>query len=196
MEQLIILVLIGLVSFINWLIKKSGEARAAKKLKEIQDRGGASYQVPDQRDQQNRPVADESADAMRKFMEALGLPADQEQAPPPIPERRITLDPEVFAPQPPPPRPVVRREPEPVFTPPPIPDFIPPIPTVPVISVPEWREEGPAVTAPVHSWDEPAEEKRAPSRAAEFLSSRGRLRDAIVIAEVLGPPRALRPLEQ
>lgn len=190
MEQLIILVLIGLVSFINWLIKKSGEARAAKRLKDLQDRGGESYQVPAPRQQQpqNRPVADESAEAMRKFMEALGIPADQEQAPPPIPERRITLDPEVFAPQPPPP-PVVRQRPEPVFTPPPLPDF------VPAISVPEWREEGPAVATPIHSWNEPAAEKPRPNRAAELFSSRGGLRDAIIVSEVLGPPRALRPHE-
>ncbi len=81
------------------LIKKSGEARAAKKLKDLQDRGGESYQVTAPSREQNRPVADEGAETMRKFMEALGLPADQEQAPPPIPERRITLDPEVFSPR-------------------------------------------------------------------------------------------------
>jgi hypothetical protein len=189
MEQLVILVLIGLVSFINWLVKKSGEARAAKKLKDLQDRGGESYQAPaPTQQQQNRPVADESAETMRKFMEALGIPADQEQAPPPIPERRITLDPEVFAPQPPPP-PVVRKRPEPIYTPPPVPAF------VPTISVPEWREEGPSTAAPAHSWNEPSEEKPKPNRATELFSSRGGLRDAIIVSEVLGRPRALRPHE-
>ena len=184
MEQLIILVLIAAVSFINWLIKKSGEARAAKKLKDLQDRGGESYQVTAPSREQGRPVADEGAEAMRKFMEALGLPADQEQAPPPIPERRITLDPEVFSPPP-----IIERRPEPIFTPPPLPDF------VPTISVPEWREEGPALSAPIHSWNEPVEEKPKPSRAAELLTSRGGLRDAIILSEILGQPRALRPHE-
>jgi hypothetical protein len=166
MEQLIILVLIAAVSFINWLIKKSGEARAAKKLKDLQDRGGESYQVTAPSREQGRPVADEGAEAMRKFMEALGLPADQEQAPP-----------------------IIERRPEPIFTPPPLPDF------VPTISVPEWREEGPALSAPIHSWNEPVEEKPKPSRAAELLTSRGGLRDAIILSEILGQPRALRPHE-
>ena len=46
MEQLVILLLIALISFINWLVKKSAERREARKREKAADQGVESLPRP------------------------------------------------------------------------------------------------------------------------------------------------------
>ena len=75
MEQLVILLLIALISFINWLVKKSAERREARKREKAADQGVESLPRP------SAPPALPEAEpeiSMRRLREALGLPRDVE----------------------------------------------------------------------------------------------------------------------
>jgi hypothetical protein len=156
MEQLVLLVIIGLISLINWLMQRSAQMREKRKLERggLDGQVGPSIEVPEPA---GRPEEDPD-ESMRRLMEALGIPSVEEE-----PE-----------PAPPPPLPQVRRGevPQPVFTPPP-----------PVVTVPRARVR-PGLAAVV--------EQREPTRFRKLLSSKGGLRDAVVLSEILGPPRSLR----
>ena len=80
MEQLVILLLIALISIINWIIQKSKEAREKRKLEKRADATGEPVAK-----HEPAPDATGTETAMRRLREALGLPED---APPPaIPKR-------------------------------------------------------------------------------------------------------------
>lgn len=122
MDQVVILVIIALISFVNWLMQRSAELREKKKRERQAD--GTPETSPYREHPEDveaplpsRPVTDPGAE-MRKLMEALGLPVE-DVAPPVVIER-----------PPPLPEPVVPR-----FTPRPTsrPDFASAKPAPPVI---------------------------------------------------------------
>ena len=89
-SNFVIILLIALISIINWLVQKSKERREARKLEKRADSTGESAKV-----EQAEPPATEAEIAMRRLREALGLP--EEAAPPALPKR---------VEQPPPERPI------------------------------------------------------------------------------------------
>ncbi len=138
---------------------------------------------------------------VRKFLEALGAPAG---TPPPPPVRPRSVVPRAAPapparPQPRPARapkvrrswaqplpPVVTRPPEPAPPQPVTPPPLPPTPLdVPVTSLPPIT----ARPGPILSPGAPGGSVRG------MLRRRGSLRQAVVLREVLGPPRGLLPLD-
>ena len=75
MEQLVIILLIALISIINWIIQKSKETREKRKLEKRADATGEPVAK-----HEPAPDATGTETAMRRLREALGLP---EEAPPP-----------------------------------------------------------------------------------------------------------------
>ncbi len=176
MEQLVILLLIALISFINWLVKKSAERREARKREKAADQGVENVPRPSAAP----PVAEAEPEiSMRRLREALGLPKDVE--PPPVPKRAA----EIEKPVPPPlpsPRPVPAK---------------PVIPHVPVVRAQAEPSQGEYrfIEMP-RGFMRPAERHievaARESRIRELLGSSGGLRDAVVLTEILGPPKGLR----
>ncbi len=80
MEQLVILLLIALISIINWIIQKSKERREKRKLEKRADATGEPVAK-----HEPAPDATGTETAMRRLREALGLP---EEAPPPVIPKR------------------------------------------------------------------------------------------------------------
>jgi len=176
MEQLVFILLIALVSFIHWIFQQSAKLREKQRAERRRSERMTEELRPVQPVSQRPVVADDPNEGMRKLMEALGLPQD---APPPMPARRA----------------------EPALPPPALPVFLPP-PTVkpkvsrpaPVPEVVSSPGEGPS-GPPLHSWKVPASVAvAAPSRrpARNLLKSPGGLREAMVLSEILGPPKALQ----
>ncbi len=160
MEQLILILIIALISFINWVIKKSAELREKRKLERQSFDGGETLQ------RTNEPVPAEAQpadpdDSMRRLMEALGLP--QEEAPPVIPRGEVA----------PPPIPELPR-----FVEPPV------IAARPAVVVPPVRQ---------HRFATPTPPKRKLSPLRELLSSPDGLKKAVMLSEILGQPKSLRP---
>lgn len=160
MEQFVILVVIALISFINWIIQRSAELREKKKLeqKNLGIPEGNPYQQAEAPEPLPAPANREPADPaaeMRKLMEALGIPLE-DPAPP-----------------------VVTRQQPPVEP--------PPLPAAPPQPVPAPRR----LPLPPQSTTSSTPPRQGPLAAA--LRSRTSLRNAIVLREILGPPRALAP---
>ncbi len=192
MEQLVILLLIALISIINWIIQKSKEAREKRKLEKRADATGEPVAK-----HEAAPDATGTETAMRRLREALGLPED---APPPaIPKR---AEPKIGEPERVAPKRVEPKKGERPFSPPlPSPERLAP----PPLPQPERR---PVVlhVSPARRWEEHRraeflhrigkplvpEAPEHPPRIRELLQSQGGLRDAVVLSEILGPPKSLR----
>ena len=111
MEQLVILLLIALISLINWLVKKSAALREARKLEEKMAKTGESPRAAPP----PKLEPPEFEPSFRRLKEALGLP--DEALPPALPRRtQEKIAPAPALPEPPPlpevrpvvlPRPVV-----------------------------------------------------------------------------------------
>ena len=180
-HQLIVFIVVGVIAFFNWLIRK-GNAK-----------GGTGRELPPfprgQIPRQTQTTQSEE-ERLRKFMEALGVPNVSE------PPKKIARPPQI--PQQPRIQPPYRKEfPKPVVpkvsTPPPAPL---PVPQVVEPQPPVW--ETPASATP----DIPVVEIAGPvsterSNAADFrslLRSPSSLRTAIILKEILGPPKSLQTL--
>ena len=174
--QVVALVIAGIIALINWLTKK-GET-------------GAATPTPQARPPQNE--ADAEAERMRKFMEALGLPAEAPKpirrpvaqrakpVPPPLPRARpLSLD-EAPAPS----LPVEQLHVAELRTPE-VPDFhttsseISAIPT----------ERVPAVALDPYA---AGQKQGTVEELRRLLRSPGEIRSAILLREILGPPRGLQ----
>ena len=187
MEQLVLLLIIGLISLINWLMQRSAEMREKRKLEKARQEQGGEPVVMARRDQgpsveEPDGPAEDPSEAMRKLMEALGVPMEEapppRREPPPLPQAQKTPQPPVLLPEEPA---FVPPSPDPVFEPP----NKPPAPLVPGEAVSVARSvRRPKKVA--------VAEVQKPSRLRELLSSQSGLRDAVVLAEILGPPRSLR----
>ena len=75
MEQLVILLLIALISIINWIIQKSKERREKRKLEKRADATGEPVAK-----HEPAPDATGTETAMRRLREALGLPEEASTA--------------------------------------------------------------------------------------------------------------------
>jgi hypothetical protein len=192
MEQLVILLLIALISIINWIIQKSKERREKRKLEKRADATGEPVAKGEP-----APDATGTETAMRRLREALGLP---DEAPPPVIPKRAEpkrVEAERIEPK----RMEPKRGERPVSVPAPSPDRVvpPPLPQPerrPIVvhtpPVPRWqahRRSG--VLHKIAKPPLPEVSKQSP-RIRELLQSQGGLRDAVVLSEILGPPKSLR----
>lgn len=161
MEQLVIIAIVGIISLVNWLMKRSAEVREERRL-ERQRQGipeGDPFHPTASAEQDPvppSPSAKTSPD-MRRLMEALGLPQDDED---------LIVQEEV---------PVVRPRATP--PPPPLPVFQP----APKLELRNERSRNPDVALP---------QREAVSPLSLALHSQSGLRQAIVLREILGPPKA------
>jgi hypothetical protein len=192
MEQLVIILLIALISIINWIIQKSKERREKQKLEKRADATGEPVAK-----HEPAPEATETETAMRRLREALGLP---DEAPPPVRPRRAEpkraeaerIEPKRAEPK--------KRIERPVSPPPRSPDRLvpPPLPQAErrpaVVHVRPVRWEQHRRFEPLHKIAKPSlpEVPKQPPRIRELLQSQGGLRDAVVLSEILGPPKSLR----
>lgn len=178
MEQLVLLLIIGLISLVNWVMQKAAEKREQAKLERAGKReGGRSiYTQPVPRPEVARRPQAPGQDPFKELMDALGLPSDQ---PPPVVGRR--------------------PEPEEEFAsleesaPPPVP------PQVAPVQVRRWQP--PTIRRPDEKTVRLAsafgklEEKPAAvyrgSKVRDLLANRDSQRQAVILAEILGTPRGL-----
>ncbi|MFA7343226.1 MAG: hypothetical protein WC003_02875 [Terrimicrobiaceae bacterium] len=159
MEQVVIIAIIGLISLVNWLMKTSAQIREERKKESRRlgiPEGDPYHQGPGQKEPAPDlpPPPGPPSDDLRRLMEALGIPADDEALPPEPPARDPgpVAAPPLPAFQPPPPRPNPRAE-----------------------KIPAARPS--AVPVPV-------------SPLAASLRSQVGIRQAIILREILGPPKA------
>ena len=171
--QVVALVIAGIIALINWLTKKNESAAAPP--------------VPP------KTGADAEAERMRKFMEALGLPADQapkpvrrpsapraKAAPPPLPRARPRSLDEAPAPS----LPVEQLHVAELRTPE-LPEFH--TTSSEVSAIPTER----ALVAPLDPYA--ASQRQAPiDELRRLLRSKNEIRSAILLREILGPPRGLQ----
>lgn len=183
MEQLVILIIIGLISLVNWVMQKAAEKREAAEVKRTARREvkrEARRNVYTQGGPAPAPTvrrAPAERDPFKDLMDALGLPSDQ-LPPPPVAAGEVFPE-EEFA---------SMEEP----TPPPVPE--------PVASKqPRWQ--APSVRRPDEKTarlasafaavgEKPASTYRG-SNLRDLLTGRDSQRKAVVLAEILGTPRGL-----
>lgn len=129
-QKLVLIVIIGLISLVNWVMKRSAQIREERKrereLLGIPE-GDPFHSAPHQDESpasQPRP-SDGSSPDMRRLMEALGLPSDDEEAPP------------------------VDRNPAAPAALPPLPAYRPPAARKPRAEIPGTRAVPPAAVTPV-----------------------------------------------
>ncbi len=158
MEQLILLVVIGLISLINWAIKKSAQMREQKRIEEATLRGEAPELPPEPEPRAFENAGEEPGERMRKLMEALGLPPAD--LPPPLLRTEPTRPPHQEKTAAPPAQKI----------------------QVPTTPLPTHRTRTPKLPKPVTS----------PSPFRQLLTRPESAREAIVLAEILGSPRAIR----
>ena len=188
MEQLVILLVIGAISLANWLIKRSAELREKRKFE------GKDRPVPARSERRPEEEAD-PGESMRKLMEALGLPV--EEPPPKLPRREappVPIEPSAPPPLPQSPPTARRRTPAVPATPSPA--------TAPMAEaaafekkLENYAREVEAARkilslSPARPAVKAAQQKSG--RYRKLLSSQASARDAIVLAEILGTPKALR----
>jgi hypothetical protein len=181
MEQLVLLVVIGLISLVNWLMQKAAEKREQAQLerqaKRESKRNVYTQPAPATPARPAHRAAGPVQDPFKELMDALGLPSDQ-LPPPPVTRREEIVEEEEFASA----------------------EEAPPLPERrPEIRTPRWQP--PAVrrpdekTARLASAFAAVEEKPAAARRGtklqDLLSNRDSQRQAVILAEILGTPRGL-----
>ncbi|GAB4169176.1 MAG: hypothetical protein Fur0032_07640 [Terrimicrobiaceae bacterium] len=176
MEQLVLLLIIGAISLINWLLQRSAELREKRKAERAAQAGELGSPPPPVTGPPPVLSEPDPSESMRKLMEALGLPVESPppaRVPPPIPTAHEELIPEpvLFVPEPEIPVVKVSRPAEN-----PLPRFEKPVKTVPAVSE--------------------SHTSASSGRFRAILATPGGVRDAIVLAEVLGKPLAVRTAPQ
>lgn len=184
MEQLVILIIIGLISLVNWVMQKAAEKReeagqkrtARREVKREARRNVYTQPAPAPAPTIRR--APTERDPFKDLMDALGLPSDQ-LPPPPVVAEEVFQE-EEFA---------SLEEPAP-----------PPLPKpAPAKAAPRWQ--APSVRRPDEKTarlasafaavgEKPAAVYRG-SGLRDLLSGRDSQRKAIILAEILGTPRGL-----
>jgi hypothetical protein len=204
----IIFVIVAAVIGISRLV-----ARIAENAREQQQRRNRQAQAKSQQQQQappifTRPKTDE--ERVREFLEALGQPAGT--APPPRVQPRTDIPPRPVAPITPPPlarpfspvllKPVAEKVGK-VFTPTMVPVPIPAV-SAEAAQPGEWLREEEKIESAAAKFEAATQatiEYGVTSRQTlgqnwkDLLRSRESVRTALVLREILGPPRALRELE-
>jgi hypothetical protein len=183
MEQLVLLVVIGLISLINWVMQKAAEKREQAQLeretKRESKRNVYTQPAPSPVNRPARRAAGPVQDPFKDLMDALGLPSDQ-LPPPPVARREVVVEEEEFASAedvapPPVPATVVRRE---SVRPKPAAPFRPDRKMIELASAFAAVEEKPATTY-------------RGSKVRDLLDNRDSQRKAVILAEILGTPRGL-----
>jgi hypothetical protein len=185
-DTLVFIALVLVASFFRWISK---QAEKAKRSAEDQTRANPV---------QPRPSDGTDEERVRRFLEALGQPANR---PPPRIERRAVTPKErraavpkgrtIFSPLPP-----LTTVPPP----PPAEAKVPSVPPPPMIEPEIIRPVAPAmvtttkILSPV-SFLESAHRTTAYPDAIALLSTERGLRDAVILREIFGPPRSLQTLE-
>ena len=149
-QQLVLILIIGAISLINWLIDKSAKQREKRRIESLEREGQAPGSQPHPVEPQQTKQTEES---LREFMETFGFPLSVEPASKPTQFTPPTLEPPL------PPLSAVRQN----LTPP---------PTAPM------RHQVPRVS------------NQRSNRWASLLHGRGTTRQAMILSEILGPPRA------
>ena len=189
-DTVIFLVLAGLALVFKWLTKQ-GSSDAEQPPRPS---------PPNEPVQRAAPLTEE--ERVRRFLEALGVPPGT-QPPPAVRPRTITPRPRTAAPPPPKVRRSWAQPLPPVVTAPPEMEELPPLTTVPPpVFVLQEAQPAPgpvvppalpvALAAPVIG---PVSSARALSTVSlrPLLRSREKIRQAIILREILGPPLGLEP---
>jgi hypothetical protein len=199
-DTIIFFVLAALALIFKWLTSKGSD-----------DAEEPKPDAPNEPIQRAPPQTEE--ERVRRFLEALGVPPGT-QPPPPVRNRTVTPHPVATSTPQTPPRKIRRSWAQPlppvVTTPEDIP--LPPLATAPppepVFIV--QTQPAPATVVPpplpaevsARPFAGPVVRKAAPARTPPMTSlratlrSRERIRQAIILREVLGPPRGLEPFGQ
>jgi len=167
MEQFVFVLILGIIAFIQWVMKKSAEERKGA-------RTGGDTQPP-YRPTGSRPIDPfpRPDDAARKLREALGLPAEVHV---PEPVRRTLTPPPVPASRPPA-SPLIEAAEK----------FTASTRLASQQQAKPARKKAPASKAPA-AHKSPVEPR---SRLEDLLHSNDGLRNAILAREILGPPKGL-----
>ncbi|HEV7869199.1 MAG TPA: hypothetical protein VGO90_16040 [Chthoniobacteraceae bacterium] len=204
--QVVLLALMALFGFISWISKKLTSGASP-------DESSSSDETP-RPAQTRRPPAESEEERMRRFMEALGMPADQ--APPP-PVRRPVVPPRAAPPVPQAKPLVTPAPPSRPYVPPPIPTTarsLDPLPEVATpagrMHVPELVSRSPAAyetvssrvsaagtqgvrpVTPLDPYRGRAGEQSVAGALRLALSSPQQMRYAFLMREIISPPLALR----
>lgn len=181
MEQLVVLIVIGLISLVNWILQKAAEKREAAQMK--REAGRVERREARRNIYTERPPTPEARpaqDPFKELMEALGLPA--EEAPP---VARRMMEPEVF------------EEEEFVSLEEPTPPPVSVIERAPAWQAPKRPQQPDRKTAELASAFAAVEQKSSSpvlgANIRNFLTGRDAQRKAVVLAEILGTPRGLAP---
>lgn len=92
MEQLVLLLIIGAISFINWLIEQSGKRREKRQLE--QKRLESDFEENPSDSPRPSPLSTSPTHQpipgpdLRRMLEAFGIPTPEEMSPQPIPQER------------------------------------------------------------------------------------------------------------
>lgn len=194
-DTLIFFGLAALALIFKWLTSKAEKSQAESE----KDDAGAS--PPHETPAPRRPPPQSEEERVRRFLEALGVP---QGTPPPPPVRPRQAAPPVPRPAQKPkvkrsfvqPLPPLVATPE-DFSPPPQPSAAPPLPTVVHVAPLRSEFEEPSLPSPpvLPAIRRAASIPPVPVMSlGAFLRSPGSVRRAIVLREVLGPPRGLQPL--
>jgi hypothetical protein len=158
MEQVVIIVIIGLISLVNWLMKRSAEIREQRREERARlgiPEGDPFHPSEPKSDQPAPPPPGPNVE-MRRLMEALGIPMEEA---------------EVLVP-------TVREEP-------------PVLPPLPAFQPPPAPRKSTAENPNKQAFAIPRAAPETPLSIA--LRSRDGVRQAIVLREILGPPKAFTP---
>ena len=113
MEQLVLLLIIGAISLINWLIEQSGKRREQRRFEAERARREAEaspYQEPAPSPTSIPEVRkSEPQQEMRRFLESFGIPMPEEAAPQEVAPEFLTPAPAQTPAPAPVPRPIVRK---------------------------------------------------------------------------------------
>ena len=203
-ENLLFLLLVAVAVLFQWLAKAA--AKTGKDQTKRTSTPGTPPPIP-------RAATDSDEERVRKLLEALGQPTTSRPPPPVVP--RTNIPPRPLAPVKPPMSPLSqfrreklsKREPTPNGIPPPGPtkgreEIAPPnITGTPAFEIHEGPlpTEPPIFKAPADAY---AGEMRRVFKSKEprpdmaaLLASTSGLRDAVILREILGPPRGLRLID-
>jgi hypothetical protein len=190
MEQLVILLIIGLISLVNWLMQKGAEKREARKGRSVEKREVKRetrrniYTQPAPAPTARRAPAD-GRDPFKDLMDALGLPGDEAPPGPVVAEPDFFPEDAEFIPF------------EEAVAPPPLPE---PVVTKPRGKAAAWHppargaqpdEKMKQLASAFTALDDASPETWRGSNVRSLLSSASAQRKAVILSEILGTPRGL-----
>ncbi len=192
-DALIFLLLAGIALVFKWLSNRGASEEG--------EPGATSPNEPTP----HRPPAQREEERVRRFLEALGVPPGT-SPPPPVRPRRV-IPRQVVNPTPRPPTRKLRRglmQPLPPLVTTPAEQAPPPLTTAaPLPQVVLTASPPPTIPGSRVAPGEVVRQTRTgvsaatrPASLGEMLRARGSARQAIILREVLGPPRGLQSLEE